>query len=122
MGKIFIIDIDGCICEHIENENPEGMRNAVPFPDSIRKINEWFDEGHHICFFTARTEEHRKPTVEWLREHGVKYHQLILGKPRRKEGDEYHYIDDTPIRATRYKGVFGDMVKRTKEVFVFENG
>jgi hypothetical protein len=39
----------------------------------------------------------------------------------RKDGDEYHYIDDTPIRATRYKGVFGDMVKKTKDVMVFEN-
>jgi hypothetical protein len=51
----------------------------------------------------------------------VKYHQLILEKPRRKEGDEYHYIDDTPIRATRYKGVFSDMVKKTKDVMVFED-
>ncbi len=46
----------------------------------------------------------------------------VDSRNRRKEGDEYHYIDDTPIRATRYKGVFGDMVKMTKEVFVFENG
>jgi hypothetical protein len=51
----------------------------------------------------------------------VKYHQLILLKPRRKEGDEYHCIDDTPIRATRFKGVFGDVVKKTKDVMVFEN-
>jgi hypothetical protein len=53
--------------------------------------------------------------------HGVKYHQLILGKPRRRERDEYHYIDDTPIRATRYKGVFGDKVKKTKDAMVFED-
>ncbi len=121
MRKIFIIDIDGCICEHVDNEHPEKMRDARPYPDSIRKINEWFDQGHHICFFTARTEDHRQPTLEWLEEHGVKYHQLILGKPRRNEGDEYHYIDDTPIRATRYKGVFGDLVRKPKEVLVFEN-
>ncbi len=120
MRKIFIIDIDGCICEHIDNENPEKMRHARPYPDSIAKINEWHQQGHHICFFTARTEAHREHTVEWLRDHGVKYHQLILGKPRRGNGDEYHYIDDTPIRATRYRGVFGDFVKKTKEVFVFE--
>ena len=120
MRKIFIIDIAGCICEHIDNENPEKMKHARPYPDSIAKINEWYEQGHHICFFTARTEEHREQTVEWLRDHGVKYHQLILGKPRRGNGDEYHYIDDTPIRATRYRGVFGDFVKKTKEVFVFE--
>ncbi len=120
MGKIFIIDIDGCICEHVDNERPEMMRNAGPYPDSIRKINEWFEQGHYICFFTARTEDHKDATVEWLRQYGVKYHQLVFGKPRRGEGDEYQYIDDTPIRATRFKGVFSDLVKKTKEVFVFE--
>ncbi len=121
MRKIFIIDIDGCICEHVDNEHPELMSNAQPYPDSITKINQWYDQGHFICFFTARTEEHRETTLTWLQKHGVKYHQLILGKPRRREGDEYHYIDDTPIRATRYKGVFGDMVKKTKDVMVFED-
>ena len=121
MRKIFIIDIDGCICEHVDNEHPELMLSAKPYPDSIRKINEWYDEGQFICFFTARTELHREVTLAWLEKYGVKYHQLILGKPRRREGDEYHYIDDTPIRATPYKGVFGDMVKKTKDVMVFED-
>jgi uncharacterized HAD superfamily protein len=121
LRKIFIIDIDGVICEHVDNERPELMSSAKPYPNSIAKINMWYDQGHFICFFTARTEDHRQDTLAWLEKNGVKHHQLILGKPRRKEGDEYHYIDDTPIRATRYKGVFGDMVKKTKDVMVFEN-
>ncbi len=121
MKKIFIIDIDGCICEHVDNEHPELMWSARSYPDSIRKINEWYDQGHYICFFTARREEHKEATLTWLQKQGVKHHQLIFGKPRRNEGDEYHYIDDTPIRATRYKGVFGEMTKKTKEVLVFEN-
>lgn len=121
LPKIFLLDIDGCICENVDNEHPELMPMAKPYVESISKINEWYDQGHYICFFTARTEEHRDVTAEWLARHGVRYHKLILGKPRRKEGDEYHYIDDTPIRATRYKGVFGDLVKKTKEVLVFEN-
>ncbi len=49
-----------------------------------------------------------------------KYHQLVFRKPRRGEGDEHHFIDDTLIRVTRFKRVFGDLVKKTKEVFVFE--
>jgi len=93
----------------------------MPYPDSSRKTNELHDQGHYICFFTARKDEHREATLAWLEKNGVKHHQLILGKPRRREGDEYHYIDDTPIRATRYKGVFGDMVKKTKDVMVFED-
>ena len=105
----------------MDNEHPELMLSAKPYPDSIRKINEWYDQGQFICLFTARTEDHRGDTLAWLEKHGVKHHLLILGKPRRKEGDEYHYIDDTPLRATRYEGVFGDMVKKTKDVMVFED-
>src|SRR5947209_19864192 len=74
------------------------MGVAQPYLESIKKINEWYDQGHYICFVTARTEEHREVTLEWLGKNGVKFHQLILGKPRRNRGDEYHYIDDTPVR------------------------
>jgi len=121
MGKIFIVDIDGVVCEHVDNETPEKMVHAAPFNESIAKVNQWFDQGHTICFFTARTEDHRSVTEEWLKKHGVKYHQLILGKPRRKEGEEYHYIDDTPIRATTYKGTFSDLVKMKREILVFKD-
>ncbi len=72
----------------------------------MRKINQWYDEWHFICLFTARTEDRKRDTLAWLEKNGVKHHQLILGNP---------------IRATRYKGVFGDMVKRTKDVMVFED-
>ena len=120
MRKIFLVDIDGCICEHVDNEHPELMSSALPYQESINKINQWHEQGHYICFFTARTEDHRQITLDWLKSNGVEYDQIIFGKPRRMEGDEYHYIDDTPIRATRYKGVFSDLVKKTKEVLVFE--
>lgn len=68
--KIFIIDIDGTICENIRNEEGiERMRNAKPYWDSIKKINELYDQGHYICFFTARTDEHKEVTIEWLKRH-----------------------------------------------------
>jgi len=44
LGKIFIIDIDGCICEHVDNERPELVSSAQPYPDSITKINQWYDQ------------------------------------------------------------------------------
>ena len=116
-----IIDIDGCVCEHVNNEEPEKMVTATPNQDSIDKINQWYNEGHFICFFTAREEEHRKITENWLEKHGVKFNKIVFGKPRRLDGDEYHYIDDMPIRASRFKGRFTDFVKKTKSVLVFED-
>jgi uncharacterized HAD superfamily protein len=120
--KIFIIDIDGTICEHISNE--EGirkMREAKPYKEVIAAINKLYDEGNFICFFTARTDAHEKVTREWLKAHGVKYHQLILNKPRKiPPYTEYHFIDDAHVKATTFKGKFTNFVKKKVEIEVFE--
>ncbi len=53
--KIFIIDIDGTICENIKNE--EGltrMRKTKPFIDSIQEINELYALG--ITHVSSRLE------------------------------------------------------------------
>ena len=63
--KNYLIDIDGTVGEDIPNEEPERMVTAEAYPDAIETINRWFVEGHHICFFTARTEEHRSITEIW---------------------------------------------------------
>lgn len=120
--KIFIIDIDGTVCEHIGNEEgPERMRRARPFEDSIKEINRLYDEGHLICFFTARTDEHRRPTEEWLKRHGIRYHQVIFNKPRKLPPySEYHFIDDAHVRATTFKGKFTKFVKKKVEIEAFE--
>lgn len=119
--KIFVVDIDGTVCEDIKNE--EGcsrMANAKPFSDAINQINQWYDDGHFICFFTARTNDHKTVTESWLKQKGVKYHQIIYCKPRRI-GDyaEYHFIDNAKIRATTYTGKFGEFVTKTRRILVF---
>ncbi len=120
--RIFLVDVDGTICENIRNEEGvDRMRDAMPFEDSISAINGLYAEGHYICFFTARTDEHREVTIKWLNDHGVKFHQIIFNKPR-KMGDfgEYHFIDDTHSRATTYKGKFTGFVRRKAEIETFE--
>ena len=120
--KIFIIDIDGTICENIPNElGAERMRHAKPFNDSIRAIDRLYDEGNYICFFTARTDEHEEATRDWLKKHGVRYHQLILNKPRKLPPYvEYHFIDDAHVKATTFKGKFSNFVKKSVDIEVFE--
>ncbi|MBI1729610.1 hypothetical protein HY229_03020, partial [Candidatus Acetothermia bacterium] len=46
MKKIMMIDIDGVVCKHVDNEHPEQMMTAEPYVESIAKINEWYDHGH----------------------------------------------------------------------------
>ena len=38
-----------------------------------------------------------------------KYHSLLMGKPR---GGNYHWIDNHLVKDTRYRGTFGDLVKK----------
>ena len=115
--KNYLIDIDGTICEDIPNEEPERMSTAKLFPNTVETINKWYAQGHKICFFTSRLEEHREVTETWLKKHGFKYHSILFGKPR---GGNYHWIDNHIVRATRYEGVFGDLVEEERKVQVFK--
>jgi len=116
--KNFLIDIDGTICDDIPNEEPERMKSALPYPDALRIINKWYEEGHCITFFTSRTEEHRDLTEDWLKKHGFRYNALLTGKPR---GGNYHWIDNHIVKATRFKGKFTDLVVRNHEIEVFKH-
>lgn len=116
--KNYLIDIDGTICDDIPNEEPERMITAKVYPDAIETLNKWYDEGHIICFFTSRTEEHRLVTEQWLERHGFKYHSMLMGKPR---GGNYHWIDNHLVKATRYKGKFTDLVDKEVTIQVFDD-
>jgi len=111
--KNFLIDIDGTVCDDIPNEEPERMISVMPFPDALKIINKWFEEGHSIYFFTSRTEEHRAVTEAWLNKNGFKYHGIIFGKPR---GGNSHWIDNHIIKATRFSGKFSDLVVEKKDI------
>ena len=116
--KNYLIDIDGTICDDIPNEEAWLFATAEVFPDALKIINQWYDDGHIITFFTARTEEHRAVTREWLFENGFKYHGLLMNKPR---GGNYHWIDNLKVQATQYLGNFTNLKKETKTIEVFDN-
>lgn len=116
--KNYLIDIDGTICDDVPNEQPERMLTVMPYPDALRIVNKWYDEGHIITFFTSRTDAHRDITEAWLQKHGFKYHGTLYNKPR---GGNYHWIDNHIVRATRFKGQFTDLVIRTREIEVFSD-
>lgn len=115
--KNYMIDIDGTICDDIPNEEPERMATAELYPNALETINKWFEEGHIITFFTSRIEEHREVTEAWLNKHGFKYHGMLMGKPR---GGNYHWIDNHIVRATRYEGVFSDLIEENASIQVFK--
>jgi len=115
--KNYLIDIDGTVCDDVPNEEPERMGTVLPYPDALKILNKWYEEGHIITFFTSRTEEHRVITEEWLNRHEFKYHYLLMNKPR---GGNYHWIDNHIVKATRFKGKFTDLIVKTKKIEVFK--
>ena len=115
--KNYLIDIDGTVTEDVPNEESERMATCLPYEGSVDMINTWYNDGHIITFFTSRTDEHEIVTKQWLDKHGFKYHNLLLNKPR---GGNYHWIDNHIVRATRYDGKWGELVKKEHTIEVFE--
>ena len=116
--KNYLIDIDGTICDDIPNEEPERMETAELYPDALETLNQWFDEGHIITFFTSRLEEHREVTEKWLNKNGFKFHGILFGKPR---GGNYHWIDNHVVRATKFNGKFTELTNKVSNIQVFKD-
>ena len=116
--KNYLIDIDGTITEDVPNEEPERMVTCEPWLDAKEIINNWYNEGHIITFFTSRTEDTREVNLAWLNKHGFKYQGLLMNKPR---GGNYHWIDNHIVRATRFKTKWTPLVKKSSMIEVFDN-
>jgi hypothetical protein len=116
--KAYMIDIDGVVCEDCPNEFPELMITTREIPGAREWVNSKYDAGAYICFFTARTQEHKEITEDWLRSHGFKFHQIIFGKPRHRK---YHYIDNIGICATTFRGKFTPLVTKSTAIEVFDD-
>lgn len=86
-----IIDLDGTICQEMRQFS---RCLANPIPDAVDTVNKLYDAGNIIIIYSARTWAEYEMTVDWLRKHGLKYHQLFMGKP---VGDVW--IDDRAITA-----------------------
>lgn len=121
MSKIFLIDIDGTVCDDIKNEDSHLYPTAKVIEGSLEQINKWCDEGNIITFFTAREEKDRQVTLEWLDKHGFKYHGLVMGKPRIKDGQEYVWIDNRKVRAITYLGTWSELKEVDAKIQVFES-
>lgn len=77
----YFVDIDGTICTNTDGE----YKDAVPFSSNIRKINELYDAGNEIVYWTARGSttgiDWTELTTNQLKKWGVKYTELHLRKP-----------------------------------------
>lgn len=104
-GISFVFDIDDTIC----NNKNRDYENAIPIREVIRKINYLYDNGAVIKLYTSRGMVSCNGDIEkiiaknkdilerWLTKNGVKFHELIFGKPL---GDLY--IDDKAMNVSEF--------------------
>lgn len=91
MKPRIVFDIDDTICK---DGKRLGYENAIPMQDTIDKINRIHDTlGATIILYTARgmgscngdgqkaRTKNEATLIKWLGEHGVKYDEIIFGKP-----------------------------------------
>jgi uncharacterized HAD superfamily protein len=119
MTKIFLIDIDGTICDDIKNEDSHLYPTANEYLNARNILNKWYDEGNQIHFFTARESKDREVTEAWLKEKGFKYHGMIMDKPRIKADQEYMWIDNRKVRALTYVGTWSELEETDAKIQTF---
>lgn len=103
-NKRFVFDIDGVIAGF-----RAGLDYAMAPPEMqmIKVINYLYELGNEIVLFTARgyvtgidwSEVTKKQMQDW----GVKYHELIMGKPNAD-----YYVDDKMLDMNFLLHYFGD--------------
>lgn len=121
MSKVFLIDIDGTVCDDIKNEDNHLYPTANPLPNAREILNKWYDDGNVITFFTARESKDREVTEKWLNDNGFKYHGLVMDKPRIKDGQEYVWIDNRKVRAITYLGTWSELTEVDAKIQTFNH-
>ena len=98
--KRYCFDIDGTICNNTWGKYEE----ALPYKNRIECVNQLYNSGNYIIYFTARGmgtcngdidkayEKLGEFTEIQLSLWGCKFHELRLGKPNAD-----YYIDDKGI-------------------------
>ena len=78
---VYYVDIDNTICK----TNGNDYHNSIPLIERITKINNLYEAGHTIIYWTARGG---KTGIDWseltsqqLDNWGCKYHTLLMKKP-----------------------------------------
>ena len=84
--KIIYVDIDGTICDTpFQHNMAESSQygKAIPHYARIDVINDLYDKGHIITYWTAGCELSKDVFTELTRnaldEWGCKYHHLVVG-------------------------------------------
>lgn len=82
---IYIVDIDQTICYTTKKKGQWDYKNSIPMKYRIDRINELYNTGHTVIYWTARGSgsgiDWKELTTNQLNKWGCKYHELRMSKP-----------------------------------------
>lgn len=115
------------IDEFFESFGNEIFKKLKPFPKSVETINKLYDDGHQITIITARPLTAYDTTINWLKELGVKYHDIHFDEEKaqlaKQIGIEF-FFDDHPkiVEAMKKVGITSVFmeVPKNKKIFTSE--
>ena len=88
MKKAIIVDIDGTIATHYDEDGSQ-MRehhdyslvvDDRPIPEVINLVKLYYSAGYNVLITSGRMDNSRQSTEIWLALHGVPYTKLIMRK------------------------------------------
>ena len=96
----FMVDIDGTICNNTNGD----YENAKPYTNRIKRMNQLYEEGNEVHYWTARGmnsgKDWQELTRKQFKEWGIKYTSLNFNKPAYDL-----WIDDKCINEKLFFGV-----------------
>jgi len=88
VNNTFVIDIDDTLLIYSDSDKPVEERDAEARYDQakeneeeIKICNKLYKQGYTIILFTGRGWHLYQYTKNQLKEFGIKYHELLMGKP-----------------------------------------
>jgi quercetin dioxygenase-like cupin family protein len=105
--KKYFIDFDNTLCITQNND----YNNSKPINDRINYVNELKNQGNYITIWTTRDIDNSFLTEKQLNEWGVKYDNLVIGKP-----DYDVYIDNKSFNVNQLWPVPIEDSNKTKKL------
>jgi hypothetical protein len=75
----FGFDIDGILTREVEGHD---YANRTVNETNVATLSLLHAEGHLITVYTARMDIDWLTTQEWLKEQGIPFHRVVMGKPK----------------------------------------
>lgn len=77
LGHTWILDLDGTLVKH----NGYKVDGQDSFLEGAEEFLKQISEKDMIIFLTSRTEEYREETEQFLKNHSIRYDQIIFNAP-----------------------------------------